>query len=269
MENLYQKQEEAAAFIRSKFSDIPPTAVQLGTGLGNVVDSIYASIPYSEIPHFPKSNLQGHKGELQIAQLGEKKVLVLSGRYHYYEGYNLKEVSFPIRVVKALGIEKLIITNVTGGLNEAYAAGDLVFVNDHINLLPENPLRGLDDPRLGIRFPDMKDAYTPALLAKARKSCEKNNFEFNEGVYVCLQGPSLETKAEYNFLHNIGADMVGMSTVPEVIVAKQVLLPILVISCISNVCFPIERITETTVEEVIAVAKKSSFKMKKLIADIL
>ncbi len=269
MENIFEKQKEASDFIKAQISNIPSTAIQLGTGLSDCVDSVIQSIPYSEIPHFPKSNLAGHKGELQIAQMGSETILVLSGRYHYYEGYNLQEVTFPIRVLKELGIEKIFITNVSGGLNPDYKAGDIIFIKDHINLLPDNPLRGLQDERLGIRFPDLKDAYNPKLLSQAKNACIAQGIDFKEGIYVCLQGPSLETKAEYNFLHHIGADLVGMSTVPEVIVAKQILLPVLVISCVSNVCFPIELITETTVEEVIAVAKKSSFKIKKLLAELL
>jgi purine-nucleoside phosphorylase len=269
MENIYDKAQEAADYIRSKVEEIPSSAVQLGTGLGDAVTDIRVRIPYSEIPHFPQSTVQGHSGELQIAYLGDKSVLVLSGRFHYYEGYSLKEVSFPVRVLKALDIKQFIITNVTGGLQAEYKAGTLVFAHDHINLLPDNPLRGLKDDRLGIRFPDMKDAYSPRLLARAKEICSSLNIQYRSGVYVCLQGPSLETKAEYNYLHQIGADMVGMSSVPEVIVAKQCEIDTMMISCISNVCYPIELITETTVEEVIAVAQAASIKMKRILEGLI
>lgn len=262
MQNLFEKSLEASEFIKSQIDDIPKSAIQLGTGLGDAVTDIIISIPYGNIPHFPESTVEGHKGALQIALLGDKKVVVLSGRYHYYEGYTLQEVTFPVRVLKALGIEQFIITNVTGGLQADMNAGDLVFAHDHINLLPDNPLRGLNDPRLGIRFPDMKDAYSSTLLAIAKKICEQIATPYRTGVYVCLQGPSLETKAEYNYLHEIGADMVGMSSVPEVIVAKQCEIPTMMISCISNVCYPIDRITETTIAEVIDVAKKASVRMR-------
>jgi len=262
MENIYEKAQEAAKFIKTKIEQMPRTAIQLGTGLGDAVTEISLKIPYTAIPHFPQSTVEGHKGELQIAQLGDKQVLVLSGRYHYYEGYSLQEVTFPVRVLKALGIEQFIITNVTGGLQANMTPGDLLFAHDHINLLPDNPLRGLSDPRLGIRFPDMKDAYSSTLLAIAKKTCEHLSIPYRTGVYVCLQGPSLETKAEYQYLHNIGADMVGMSSVPEVIVAKQCEIPTMMISCISNVCYPIDRITETTIDEVIAVAKNASVRMR-------
>lgn len=265
MEDIYDKALKAADHIKSKIDPIPSTAVQLGTGLGYAVSDIVMQIPYLDIPHFPQSTVEGHKGELQIAELGDKQVLVLSGRYHYYEGYSLQEITFPVRVLKALGIEQFIITNVTGGLQGDMNAGDLVFADDHINLLPDNPLRGLNDTRLGIRFPDMKEAYSSMLLAKAKKSCEQLSIPYRTGVYVCLQGPSLETKAEYNFLHHIGADMVGMSSVPEVIVAKQCEIPTMMISCISNVCYPIDQITETTIEDVITVAKDASLRMREIL----
>lgn len=269
MEGLFEKAQAAAEFISNKINHIPKTAIVLGTGLSDIIEKELQSIPYRSIPHFPSSTVVGHKGQLIIAKIGGKEVLVLSGRYHHYEGYSTAQVSFPVRVLKALGIQKLLITNVTGGLNADYDAGDVVFVEDHINLLPENPLRGLTDERLGIRFTDMLHAYDQNLLARAKDICASQNIPFKKGVYVCLQGPSLETRAEYKFLHIIGGDMVGMSTVPEVIVAKQCEIPTLVMSCISNVCYPIDRITETTVEEVIEVAKKASKKMGSILNELV
>jgi len=269
MEGIFEKAQVAADFISEKIEQIPETAIVLGTGLSNIIEEELQNVPYRSIPHFPSSTVIGHRGQLIIAKINGKEVLVLSGRYHYYEGYSTAQVSFPIRVLKALGIKKLIITNVTGGLNADYNAGDIVFVEDHINLLPQNPLRGLSDARLGIRFTDMLHAYDVSLLAKAKEICNAQNIDFKTGVYVCLQGPSLETRAEYKFLHTIGGDMVGMSTVPEVIVAKQCEIPTIVMSCISNVCYPIENITETTVDEVIEVAKKASSKMGAIINELV
>jgi len=269
MEGLFEKAQVAAEFISNKINQIPETAIVLGTGLSTIIEEELQAIPYRSIPHFPSSTVIGHRGQLIIAKVGGKKVLVLSGRYHFYEGYSTAQVSFPVRVLKALGIKKLLITNVTGGLNADYNSGDIVFVEDHINLLPQNPLRGLTDERLGIRFTDMLHAYDENLLAQAKEICNSQNIDFKKGVYVCLQGPSLETRAEYKFLHIIGADMVGMSTVPEVIVAKQCEIPTLVMSCISNVCYPVDRITETTVEEVIEVAKKASKKMGAILNELV
>ncbi len=262
MEFLFEKGLEAAQYIKDTKGNLPKKCIQLGTGLTHVIDQIVWSIPYAQIPHFPSNDLEGHKGELQLAKIGSEELLVLSGRFHYYEGYSMQELTFPIRVLKALGISELIITNVAGSLNPNYQAGDLIFINDHINFFPDSPLRGLNDNRLGIRFPDMKNAYHPSLLLKAKKTWNALYSNFTSGVYFGLQGPSLETKAEYNFIHKAEADLVGMSTVPEIIVAKQCELPTLAISCVSNVCYPIEDITETTIEEVIQVVQQSVPKLK-------
>ena len=268
---LYDQIEEAITFIKSKTSFDPQFGIILGTGLGNLIEEIEieASIDYQDIPHFPVSTVQSHKGKLIFGQLAGKAIVAMAGRFHYYEGYSMQQVTFPVRVLKFLGIERLIISNVSGSTNAAFEAGDIVFIKDHINLQPENPLRGVNDERLGPRFPDMLDTYDRPLNAKALAIAKANNIRAHEGVYLALQGPNLETPAEYNFIHRAGADVVGMSTVPEVIVAKHMSLPIFVISIVSNKCFPIENITQTTVEAVIQLANEAEPKMRLIVKEIL
>lgn len=267
----FEKIEEASAYIKSIYPHDIKVAMTLGTGLSSVKDDIelIKKIAYSDIPHFPQSTVQGHEGQLIIGKWFGVTVLVLSGRFHCYEGYSAKEVSFYVRVIKALGIENLWISNVAGGLNENYNAGDLILIKDHINLMPDHPLTGANDDRLGLRFPDMKHAYSPFWIQEFEKVASSNNLPFHKGVYVGLQGPSLETPAEYNMLHVIGGDVVGMSTVPEVIVARHANINTMVCSIVSNVCYPPERITETTVEEVISVAHESGNKLKIIWAQMI
>jgi len=268
---LYEQIQEAITFIKSKTSFSPHFGIILGTGLGGLVDEIEveASIDYKDIPHFPVSTVQSHKGKLIFGHLAGKAIVAMAGRFHYYEGYSMKQVTFPVRVLKFLGIQRLIISNVSGSTNAAYEAGDIVFIKDHINLQPENPLRGVNDERLGPRFPDMLDTYDSALNAKAMSIAQANDIRAHKGVYLALQGPNLETPAEYNFIHKAGGDVVGMSTVPEVIVAKHMGLPIFVISVVSNKCYPIETITKTTVEDVIELAKEVEPKMRLIVKEIL
>jgi purine-nucleoside phosphorylase len=201
--------------------------------------------------------------------LADEPVVIMAGRFHYYEGYSMKEVTFPVRVLKYLGIQKLLITNMAGSTNENFQTGDIIFVRDHINLLPENPLRGPNDDRLGERFPDMLHAYDQDLLNKGIQSAIKIGIEPKKGVYIALQGPNLETPAEYEFLQRIGGDLVGMSTVPEVLVARHMDLPVLVISVVSNTCYPIEMITKTTVEDVLKVASGTQPLINNLIFNLL
>ncbi len=254
---LFSKIETARNYILSKHQIQADTAIITGTGIAIDAD-ISDRISYSEIPHFVKSTVQSHTGELQLAKIGDKKVLIMAGRMHYYEGYSAQEITFPIRVLKSLGIKKLIITNVSGGLNPDYQAGDIVLLKDHIFLQPDHPLRGANDEQLGPRFPDMLDTYSPSLRAMAKSYCDDKQVSYHEGVYACLQGPSLETPAEYNYLRIIGADMVGMSTIPEVIVARHSGIELAVLSIISNVCYPIDQLTPTTIAEVIEVAQKAN-----------
>jgi purine-nucleoside phosphorylase len=271
MENLYDKIQEAKIFIQQKTSFNPKVAIILGTGLGDFSDDIQvtAEIPYSEIPYFPISTVASHKGKLIFGTLEGQPIVCMAGRFHYYEGYSMQQVTFPIRVLRALGITELWITNVAGSTNAEMEAGDIVFLKDHINLQPENPLRGENDERLGLRFPDMLKTYNRELNQRALALAKTNNIRAHEGIYVALQGPNLETPAEYNFIHRIGGDLVGMSTVPEVLVAKHSQMNVFVISIVSNKCFPIEEITETTLEEVIAVAKVAAQKMSFLIKELL
>jgi len=268
---LFDKVMEARDFIQSKISDQPKIGIVLGTGLGALAEEVIPSgeISFSDIPHFPTPTVVGHQGKMIFGTISEKPVLLLAGRFHYYEGFSMKEVTFPIRVLAALGIDQVVLSNVSGGLQADLNPGNLVFIKDHINLQPENPLRGKNDERLGPRFPDMLFTYNRTLNKKALEICKRNNIPAREGVYVALQGPNLETPAEYNYLHTIGGDVVGMSTVPEVIVARHMDMKVFVVSIVSNKCFPIEEITPTSVEEVVAVANKASDQLRKVMKELL
>ncbi len=268
---LYDQIQETTHFIRSKTDFQPEFGIILGTGLGQLADDIEVvfEIPYAEIPHFPISTVQSHQSKLIFGKLAGKNIVAMAGRFHFYEGYSMEQVTFPVRILKFLDIKKLIISNVSGSTNADFNAGDIVFIKDHINLQPENPLRGNNDERLGPRFPDMLKTYDRALNAKALKIAKKNNITAHEGIYVALQGPNLETPAEYQFLHRIGGDLVGMSTVPEVLVARHMGLPVFVLSIVSNKCFPIEEITETTVEDVIQLANEVQPKMSLIVKEML
>jgi purine-nucleoside phosphorylase len=268
---LYDQIQETVQFIRSKTNFQPEFGIILGTGLGQLTDDIEVAfeIPYANIPHFPISTVQGHQSKLIFGKLAGKNIVAMAGRFHFYEGYSMQQVTFPVRVLKFLEIKKLIISNVSGSTNAAYNAGDIVFIKDHINLQPENPLRGNNDERLGPRFPDMLKTYDRKLNAMALEIAKKNKITAHEGIYVALAGPNLETPAEYQFLHRIGGDLVGMSTVPEVLVARHMSLPVFVLSIVSNKCFPIEEITETTVEEVIQMANEVQPKMSIIVKEML
>lgn len=272
IETYYQKIKESAQYVLDHINGtIPKIAIMMGTGLSSIVDHLTEvhRIDYHDIPHFPQSTVQSHKGQLVVGMLGSQSVLVLAGRWHYYEGYTAKELTFPIRVLKELGVETVLFTNVSGGVNEHYNAGDLVLITDHINAIPDHPLRGTNDDRLGPRFPDMLHTYDQNLQRKITDCASDLNIPLHKGIYYGLQGPSLETPAEYVMIHRLGADMVGMSTVPEVIVAKHAALKIAAISIVSNVCYPPERITETTVEEVIAVANGAADKLNILLKEVV
>ena len=268
---LFDQIQEAVTFIRTKTDFNPRFGIILGTGLGDLANEIdqVASIPYAAIPHFPETTVESHKGHLVFGHLSGQPVVAMAGRFHYYEGYSMKQVTFPVRVLKFLGIERILISNVSGSTNEAMNAGDIVFVRDHINLHPENPLRGVNDERLGPRFPDMLHTYDRSINQLALDIAVANNIPAHEGVYLSLQGPNLETPAEYNFIHTIGADLVGMSTVPEVIVARHMGLPVFVLSVVSNKCFPIESIVPTTLESVLALAKIAAPRMQLIVMELL
>ena len=268
MEDKYTKVQEAATFIQTYLGDLAPsTCIVLGTGLGGLVDNVENPIfiDYSSIPHFPKSTVESHKGQLIIGHLNGKAIFLMAGRFHYYEGYSAAQITFPVYVMKALGVEKYLASNVTGGINPHYNAGDIVLLRDHINLHPDHPLRGKNDERLGPRFPDMMEAYDQGINDELKKIGHLHGYNIQEGVYVGLQGPSLETPAEYKFCRIIGGDMIGMSTVPEIIVGNHCGLRCAVVSIISNVCYPLNRLTKTTLEEVIQVAEKATPKLRKLV----
>ena len=259
MISLFDKIQESKTYIERILIPEAKIAVVLGTGLGDFAQSLtdIIEIPYSEIPHFPVSTVASHQGKLVFGYKSGVPVVVMAGRFHYYEGYSAAEITFPIRVLKALGVEKMILTNAAGGINPHFNEGDIVQVTDHINLMPEHSLRGFNDERLGLRFPDMLQAYDAEMVLSFGKIADTLGLSLKQGVYLGLQGPSLETPAEYKMARIMGADILGMSTIPEVIVAKHAGIKVAVFSIVSNVCFPKSAITETTVEAVIATVMKS------------
>ena len=233
---MKEKIEQAAAMIRKQSSIHPRIGLILGSGLGVLADEIEEAvvIPYAKIPHFPVSTVEGHAGRLVLGRLEGQAVVAMQGRFHLYEGYSLEEVTFPIRVMKRLGVETVLITNAAGGINESFQAGDLMLIRDHINFMFRNPLVGPNDPELGDRFPDMTEAYDADLRRLAKKVAEKLGIDLKEGVYAAMLGPSYETPAEIRMLRTVGGDAVGMSTVPEVIVARHAGIRVLGLSCIAN-----------------------------------
>jgi purine-nucleoside phosphorylase len=232
----YNQIQTAASFIKEKLQQQPKIGLILGSGLGVLADDIVnpVKIPYNEIPGFPVSTVEGHAGQLVCGQLSGVEVIAMQGRFHFYEGYSMDKVTFPVRVMKELGIEKLIVTNAAGGVNESFTPGDLMIITDHINNMGTNPLIGPNDSRFGVRFPDMSEAYSKNLRALAKDVAQKSNIAIKEGVYVGNPGPVYETPAEVRLARTLGGDAVGMSTVPEVIVARHSGLEVLGISCISN-----------------------------------
>lgn len=233
---MLQKIEATTKYIQEKTNFKGKTAVILGSGLGNFADLIEAEfvLNYEDIPNFPVSTVEGHSGQLIFGKFRGKDIVAMKGRFHYYEGYNMQEVTFPIRVFKQLGVEYLLVSNAAGGINYNFEVGDVMMITDHINLFGTNPLIGKNDNRLGPRFPDMSKAYHPALCEIARSFAQKQGIRLHEGTYVGLTGPSFETPAEYRFLHSIGGDSVGMSTVPEVIVANHMSMKVFGMSVITN-----------------------------------
>lgn len=262
--------DEAAAMIRSRFSTRPDVAVVLGTGLGRLASDIDARavIEYADIPGFPLSTVESHSGRLLCGTLGGKTVVAMQGRFHRYEGYSLQQVAFPIRVLRALGADTLIVSNACGGLNPLWAAGDVMLIADHINLLGDSPLIGPNDDRLGPRFPDLSAPYDSALRESARRVAADKKITLREGVYVAVAGPNLETRAEYRFLRAIGADVVGMSTVPEVIVAIHAGMRVLGLSIITDMCLP-DALEPATVERIIAVANRAEPMLTELVRGTL
>lgn len=268
---MFDNIQESIQYIRTITDFNPKFGIILGTGLGDLSEKIEnpIEIPYRDIPHFPVSTVESHKGKLIFGWLSGFPIVAMAGRFHYYEGYSAQELTFPIRVLKFLGIDLLFISNVSGGVNPDYKAGDIIFVKDHIFLQPENPLRGANDERLGVRFPDMSNTYNHDLIDKGLVIAKNNGITAYAGVYVCLPGPNLETPAEYVYAHRIGGDVVGMSTIPEVIVAKHSELPVFVLSIVSNQAYPPEAIQETTIDDVIQMAKEVEPKMTLIVEKLL
>ncbi len=233
---MIEKIKQTADYIRSKAGNVPETAIILGTGLGALVDHITEKkyIPYTEIPNFPVSTVEGHSGNLIFGRLGNRQVIAMQGRFHYYEGYDMKEVTFPVRVMKQLGVKTLFVSNAAGGMNKEFRVGDIMIITDHINLFPENPLRGKNYEELGPRFPAMTEAYDKRLVAAAEDIAAKKGIRVMKGVYVGTQGPTFETPAEYEYFRIIGGDAVGMSTVPEVIVANHAGMRVFGVSVITD-----------------------------------
>ncbi len=266
MLDQYDKVTEAAAAIAARWAVRPAVGIILGSGLGGVTGAITepVTIPYDAIPHFAKSTAHGHAGQLVCGLLEGVPVMVMEGRQHAYEGYPLGQITFPVRVLKRLGAGLLVVTNACGGLNPQFRTGDLMVIDDHINLMNDNPLIGINDERLGPRFPDMSAPYKPALIDLALEVARRENFACHRGVYVAVTGPNLETRAEYRFLRGIGADVVGMSTVPEVIVAVHAGLEVLGISVITDMCLP-DALEAATVEKILAVARGAEPKLRALV----
>ncbi|MCX8065782.1 MAG: purine-nucleoside phosphorylase [Candidatus Hydrogenedentes bacterium] len=268
MPMLRQCIEEAVSAIRKFTSTKPTVGIILGTGLGSLTEIIETevSIHYKDIPHFPDDSL--HNGELIIGKLSNKTVLTLSGRFHYYEGFTLQQVTFPVRVAKFLGIKTLIISNAAGGMNPLFKAGDLMIIVDHINLMGDNPLIGPNDDTLGPRFPDMSEPYDRNLIKLAEEVALDLKIPIHKGVYVAVAGPCLETRAEYRFLRGAGADAVGMSTVPEVIVAIHSGLKVLGFSAITDECFP-DALQPANIEHIIETAKRIEPKLRSIVKEVV
>lgn len=260
----------AAQVIRSRFATVPTEAIILGTGLGELAShiAVEATIDYADIPGFPLSTVESHAGRLLCGTLGGRTVVAMQGRFHRYEGYSMHEVTFPVRVLRALGAGTLIVSNACGGMHPLWKAGDLMLIADHINLLGENPLIGPNDPALGPRFPDMSVAYDAALRETARAVAVAQGITLREGIYVAVPGPNLETRAEYRMLRTIGADVVGMSTVPEVIVARHGGMRVLGLSIITDMCLP-DALQEATLESIVAIANEAQPRLTSLVRGVL
>ena len=268
--NLTRSIEEAVTAIRRHTDLAPDVGIILGTGLGGLAEviEVESAVPYDTIPGFPVSTVESHAGRLLLGRLAGRSVVAMEGRFHRYEGYGLDEVTFPVRVMRALGAEDLLVSNACGGMHPLWPAGDLVLIADHINLLGDNPLIGINDEALGPRFPDMSEPYDAGLRAIAREAAAELQVSLREGVYVAVPGPNLETPAEYRMLRTIGGDVVGMSTVPEVIVANHAGMRVLGVSIITDQCLP-DALEAVSLERIIAVAKKAEPSLTRLITRVV
>ncbi len=270
VETFRKKRAEAIEFIRSKTSFEPEVMIILGTGLGRLAEQMETenTISYRDIPHFPVSTVESHSGRLRFGTLGGKKVMAMQGRFHYYEDYSMQEIAFPVRVAQKLGAGTLMVSNAAGGMNPIYRRGDIMLIVDHINMLGDNPLIGPNDDELGVRFPDMSEPYTNELIALAEQVALDNAIKMHQGVYVAVSGPNLETKAEYRFLRQIGADVVGMSTIPEVIAATHMGMKVLGISAVTDECFP-DSLQPVVMQEILEAADIAEPKLTKVITGVL
>jgi len=270
MLELYDQIEQAAAVIRAAWPETPHAGIILGTGLGGLAQQIEvaAALDYESIPHFPTSTAVSHRGRLVCGRLEGVNVVAMEGRFHQYEGYPLKQITLPVRVMKRLGAKVLILSQAVGGMNPYYRPGDVMIIDDHINLMGDNPLVGINDDRLGPRFPDMSRPYDPELIEKAMEIARQQNFAVHRGVTVAVTGPNLETRAEYRFLKKIGADVVGMSTVPEAIVAVHCGLRTFGLSVVTDMCFP-DALEPANIEHIIATANAAEPKLRSLVCGVL
>ncbi len=270
MLDLYDKIQEASAAIRKAWGRTPHAGIILGTGLGPLVQRIEveATLEYSDIPHFPRSTATSHRGRLVCGMLCGLPVMAMEGRFHMYEGYELKHITLPVRVMNALGAGLLVVSNACGGMNPFYKSGDIMLIDDHINLLGANPLIGINDDRLGPRFPDMCHPYDQSLIDAALKTARKHDIVAHKGVFVAVSGPNLETRAEYRFLRAIGADVVGMSTVPEVIVAVHAGMRCVGFSVITDMCLP-DALEPADVQKIIAIANDAEPRLTTLLTGVL
>ncbi|TDP57964.1 purine-nucleoside phosphorylase [Flavobacterium dankookense] len=267
---MWEQVQQTVDYIKNKTGFTPEYGVILGSGLGSFTDDIVVehTLPYNEIPNFPVSTVEGHKGALVFGTIGTKKVVAMQGRFHYYEGYDMKEVTFPVRVLKYLGVTKLIVSNASGGVNPKYKVGSIVLIKDHINMMPEHPLRGKNDNRFGPRFVNMSEPYSQKMIAKAKELAKELHIEVQDGVYLGLQGPTFETLSEYKMVKLLGADCVGMSTVPEVIVARHMDLETFGLSVITDMGNE-ESIESITHEEVLEAAKSAEPQVRRLIKELI
>lgn len=270
VEEFRQKRDEALSYLQNETDERPDYLIILGTGLGHLADeiNIKTTISYADIPHFPVSTVESHAGRLLFGSLSGKSVVAMQGRFHYYEGYTMQQIAFPIRLVKALSASTLIVSNACGGMNPNYERGDIMLINDHINMLGDNPLIGPNDDKLGPRFPDMSEPYTERLLEIAENVALDKAIKMHQGVYLALSGPTMETKAEYRFLRMIGADVVGMSTVPEVISAIHMSMEVMGISVITDECLP-DALEPINIEQVLEAAGQAEPKMTQVIMGVL
>ncbi len=270
MKGLAGKIAEALAFLKDKWPVVPEIGLILGTGLGKLAEEIEADVltPYAEIPHFPASTVESHAGQLVCGRLRGRSVVAMEGRFHYYEGYSLQEVTFPVRVMKSLGVETLVITNAAGGMNPQYDLADVVILEDHIDFLPDNPLRGVNDDDLGPRFPDMLEPYDRNLIRLAKETALELGIPAHKGVFVAVAGPNLETRAEYRMLRGWGADVVGMSTVPEAIVAQHAGLRTLAFSIVTDRCLP-DALEPVDIQKILEVAARGGERLRRLIGRII